>query len=53
MAGTPGDYNRWEVLGNKGWGYADLEPYFVKSECSRSLPTAEHRGKNGEHIPNC
>ena len=34
--GCPGDYNQWEQLGNKGWGYNDLEPYFVKSEKTHS-----------------
>ncbi|OSD05217.1 GMC oxidoreductase [Trametes coccinea BRFM310] len=56
--GTPGDYNRWSELGNNGWGYHDLEPYFVKSENTQSHPPSEWRGKHGPwlnqthpHIP--
>ncbi|KAI8972817.1 alcohol oxidase [Trametes punicea] len=45
--GPAGDYNRWEELGNKGWGYADLEPYFVKSETTLSHPASQYRGKQG------
>ncbi|MFX8891517.1 hypothetical protein ABTN09_21165, partial [Acinetobacter baumannii] len=26
------DYNEWESLGNKGWGYRDVLKYFKKSE---------------------
>jgi len=26
------DYEHWRSLGNEGWGYADVLPYFLKSE---------------------
>ncbi|KAF2843633.1 GMC oxidoreductase [Patellaria atrata CBS 101060] len=29
--GSARDYNDWEALGNKGWGWSDLLPYFKKS----------------------
>ncbi|EJF60344.1 alcohol oxidase [Dichomitus squalens LYAD-421 SS1] len=45
--GTPGDYNQWKLLGNDGWGYDDVEPYFVKSERTHSLPASKYRGKAG------
>lgn len=45
--GPAGDYNRWKELGNPGWGYEDLEPYFAKSESARSHPASQFRGKTG------
>ncbi|KAI0351193.1 alcohol oxidase [Trametes cingulata] len=45
--GPPGDYNRWRELGCEGWGYEDLEPYFVKSENTLSHPSSKFRGKKG------
>jgi choline dehydrogenase len=27
VQGQPADFDRWESLGNPGWGYADLAPY--------------------------
>ncbi|KAK4882362.1 hypothetical protein RN001_005681 [Aquatica leii] len=47
------DYDEWEKLGNKGWSYADLLPYFKKSEnCSLAIQKKigadkQYRGTDG------
>ncbi|XP_023248307.1 glucose dehydrogenase [FAD, quinone]-like [Copidosoma floridanum] len=33
--GAKADYDEWEALGNPGWSYDDVLPYFLKSENSR------------------
>ncbi|MGI9437068.1 MAG: GMC family oxidoreductase N-terminal domain-containing protein, partial [Geminicoccaceae bacterium] len=30
--GQPQDYDHWAQLGNRGWGYQDILPYFKRSE---------------------
>ena len=32
MRGVPEDYDRWQRSGLSGWGFADLMPYFRRSE---------------------
>lgn len=32
IRGNPEDYNKWEQLGNPGWNYSAVLPYFLKSE---------------------
>ena len=32
MRGQAADYDRWRQMGNVGWGWDDVLPYFLKSE---------------------
>lgn len=32
VRGNPRDYDRWAQAGNRGWSFADVLPYFKKSE---------------------
>ena len=42
IRGHPDDYQRWEQAGNAGWGYADVLPWFKRSE-------ANSRGEDAFH----
>lgn len=44
--GAPADYERWAALGNPGWGWDDLLPYFRRSEHCE-LGESEWRGQGG------
>lgn len=45
--GQAADYNHWAQRGNKGWGYADVLPYFRRIE-SRKEGEDVYRGRDGE-----
>ncbi|HEX3722542.1 MAG TPA: GMC family oxidoreductase N-terminal domain-containing protein [Nitrolancea sp.] len=32
LRGSSADYDNWAALGNRGWDYANLEPYFDRAE---------------------
>ena len=36
--GLPQDYDLWEQAGARGWGYAEVEPYFRRAERCDGLP---------------
>jgi choline dehydrogenase len=42
MRGQAADYDRWRQMGNVGWGWDDVLPYFLKSE-------DHHGGKSELH----
>ena len=46
IRGHPGDFDDWEAMGNPGWGWKDVLPYFRKSESSDQGET-EWRGGSG------
>lgn len=46
VRGSRYDYDEWEALGNKGWGYNNVLPYFKKSEHNEDL-NGEYHGKGG------
>ena len=47
MRGTAADYDAWRDLGNPGWGWSDVLPYFKQSEC-HFLGASELHGGDGE-----
>ncbi|WP_075995545.1 GMC family oxidoreductase [Salaquimonas pukyongi] len=47
MRGQAADYDHWRQLGNTGWGWDDVLPYFLKSEDHHAGKTDFH-GAGGE-----
>ena len=46
IRGQREDFDSWEKLGNSGWGFEDVLPYFKKSE-SHYLGNNEYHGSSG------
>ncbi|MEN3362117.1 MAG: choline dehydrogenase [Mycobacteriales bacterium] len=46
VRGNRRDFDRWRDLGNPGWGYADVLPYFQAAE-SYAGGDAAYRGRHG------
>ena len=46
IRGQREDYNIWRQLGNSGWGWNDVLPYFLKSE-NNELGKSEFHNDNG------
>lgn len=44
--GSHDDFDHWQALGNQGWGYESVLPYFKKSE-KWDLGASEYRGGEG------
>ena len=41
------DYDLWRQLGNAGWSYEDVLPYFKKAECFQGNGDEEYHGFEG------
>jgi choline dehydrogenase len=46
VRGNRADYDQWRDMGNPGWGYADVLPYFKKSE-KQERGASEYHGASG------
>ena len=44
------DFDTWAQLGNRGWSYADVLPYFKRSECRIGPGDDRYRGRDGEFV---
>ena len=46
IRGHRADYDQWASLGNTGWSFADVLPYFKRSEDNADFD-GEYHGKGG------
>jgi choline dehydrogenase len=46
--GQPMDFDTWAQFGNRGWGYADVLPYFRKAEGRVGFGEERFRGRDGK-----
>lgn len=52
VRGDPAEFDRWrDELGNRGWGYEDVLPYFKRFE-STAIGDTRYRGRDGP-VPVC
>ncbi|MGE3876583.1 MAG: GMC family oxidoreductase [Parvibaculaceae bacterium] len=47
IRGQREDYDRWRDLGNPGWGFSDVFPYFLKLESNPDLAGTQEHGASG------
>jgi len=52
IRGQREDYDHWRALGNAGWGYDDLLPYFIRSECNERGAGPFHGGAGPLRVAN-
>src|SRR5579872_2921922 len=48
MRGQAADYDHWRQLGNVGWSWSDVLPYFLKSEHSEVHEAGPYHRQGGE-----
>ncbi len=50
VRGNAADYNDWAALGNSGWGYDDVLPFFTKHEQNADIHNAFHGSEGELHV---
>ncbi len=50
VRGQPRDFDEWQALGNDGWGWGDVLPYFRKAETYQHGPCETHGGDGPMHV---
>ncbi|XP_052743180.1 glucose dehydrogenase [FAD, quinone]-like [Bicyclus anynana] len=50
VRGNMADYDRWALMGNEGWSYRDVLPFFLKSErnMNKDAVDSDYHGAKGE-----
>ena len=52
IRGQSNDYDNWQQQGNKGWGWDEVLPYFLKSENNELGPNKFHNDKGPITVTN-
>jgi choline dehydrogenase len=47
IRGLPSDYDAWEAMGCKGWGWKDVFPVFLHSEANADIKDSPYHGNDG------
>lgn len=50
VRGQARDFDTWAQMGNRGWSYGDVLPYFQRSEDRSSGADAYHRAGGPQHV---
>lgn len=50
IRGQRQDYDHWAALGNEGWGFDDVLPYFLRSERNQRGASTYHGGNGPLHV---
>jgi choline dehydrogenase-like flavoprotein len=45
--GNPRDYDDWVTAGAAGWSYAEVLPYFLRTENNQDLPASQYHNHGG------
>jgi choline dehydrogenase len=53
IRGHRSDYDHWAELGNRGWSFADLLPYFRRNECNERGADRLHGDSGPLYVSDC